>query len=190
MSNIFPQIEDYIFSNEEIMFDENKIKTYVTNTLISKLKSSPEKQRHFLFEKIIYDFFRYINIPIITTKKTRDFGIDGVIKLNLELLGNIDLGLQIKHKLIDSTDVDLFLSALKNSELQLGLIVCKDSRNLKKYELNSKIKAILLSKGIKIKERIIQQNININPVFILKMDEIIEITTHKIRGVIQMVYKK
>ena len=130
-----------------------------------------------------------MRIDLIKTKKTRDFGVDGIIKLKLELLGSLDIGLQIKHKLVDSNDVDLFLAALKNMELQLGVVVCKDSRNLQKYELNSKIKAILLSRGVNIKERIINEKIDINPVFILKFDEIIEIVAAQIRAVVKGVYK-
>lgn len=108
----------------------------------------------------------------------------------MSLFGEVNLGLQVKYKLIDSTDIDLFLSALRNSELQLGVVVCKDSRRLEKYELNSKIKAILLSKGIAIKERLIKENIDINPVFILKMDEMAEIIANNIRGFVRMIYKK
>lgn len=98
--------------------------------------------------------------------------------------------MQIKYKLIDSTDIDLFLSSLKNSELQLGVIVCKDSRKLNKYELNSKIKAILFSKGINIKEKLIKENVDINPVFILKFNEVIDIVVSQIRAFVTAVYKK
>jgi hypothetical protein len=131
-----------------------------------------------------------MNIPIIKSKKTRDFGIDGIVKFKMGFLGEIDLGLQIKYKTIDSTDVDLFLSALKNSELQLGVMICKDSRNLTKYELNSKLKAILFSRGIKIKEKLIDQEVNLNPLFVLKFTDMIEIVTLEIRSFIRGVYKK
>jgi len=190
MVNIFSEIEDDVLFNESIMFDENKIKEYILNFVVNRLNSKPEKERPFFFEEIVYDFFDYRRIDLTKTKKTRDLGIDGIIKLKLDMLGNINLGVQIKYKLIDSNDVDLFLSALKNAELQLGVIVCKDSRKLEKYELNSKIKAILLSKGIKIKEKLIKENIDINPVFILKLNDIIEIVALEMRAVVSAVYKQ
>lgn len=190
MINIFSEIEDNIFSDEDIMFDEDKIKKYILDFIASKLNSKLEKERPFYFEEIVYDFFDYRKIDLTKTKKTRDFGVDGIIKLKLDVLGNINLGVQIKYKTIDSNDIDMFLSALKNAELQLGVIVCKDSRRLKKYELNSKIKAILLSKGIKIKEKLIKESIDINPVFILKLDDIIEIVSLEIRAVVSAIYKK
>lgn len=190
MVNAFSEGEDRIFYNESIIFDEEKIKKSVLKDLTDKLNVKPTNERAFFFEEVMYDFFEYIGIDLIKTKKTRDFGIDGVIKIKLDLFGDVDLGLQIKYKLIDSTDIDLFLTATKNAELQLGVIVCKDSRQLQKYELNSKIKAILLSKGIKVKDKIIKENININPVFILKMGDITEIVTSKIRGTIKTIYKK
>jgi len=190
MVNIFSEIEDKLFDEEEIIFDQNKIKEYTLNFILNKLNSISEKERPFVFEEIIYDFFNYMKIDIIKTKKTRDFGIDGIIKLKLDLLGDISLGLQIKHKLIDSNDIDLFLSALRNAELQLGVIICKDSRKLEKYQLNTKIKAILLSKGIKIKEKLIKEEININPVLILKLDEIIEMSSLELRSIIKAIYKK
>ncbi|MEK6885837.1 MAG: restriction endonuclease [Nanoarchaeota archaeon] len=190
MANIFYEVEDNLFSNEEIIFDENKIKDYMLSFIYNHLNSFEEKEKPFAFENIVYDFFIYMKIPLVKTKKTRDLGIDGIIKLNLNLLGEINLGLQIKNKLIDSNDIDLFLSALKNSELQLGVMICKDSRRLDKYELNSKIRAILLSKGILLRERLIKENININPVFILKLEDIIEIVSSEMRSAIRAIYKK
>ena len=190
MANVFSEIEDEIFFNEKIIFDENKIKEFIFSYLINRLDSKKDKEKPFYFEQIIYDFFDYFNIHLIKTKKTRDFGIDGLVKLKLEILGEIDLGLQIKYKLIDSNDVDLFLSALRNSELQLGIIVCKDSRRLEKYELNNKIKAILFSKGIILKEKLIKESIDVNPVFVLKLDEITSIIASNIRAAVKAIYKK
>jgi restriction endonuclease Mrr len=190
MSNIFAEIKDKIFFDEGIAFEEDKIKIFISKFLENKLKEKGEKDKSFYFEEIIYDFFEYLGIGVTKTKKTRDFGLDGVIKLNLDLLGEIDLGLQIKHKLIDSTDVDMFLSALRNAGLQLGVLVCKDSRELGKYRLNSKIKAILLAKGIKIKEKLIKEDIDINPVFVMKMEEIIDIATLRMRLLVKSIYKK
>lgn len=190
MVNIFSEIENDLIFNESIIFDEDKIRDYILNYLVDKLNLKQENEKPFYFEEIIYDFFDYLKIELIKTKKTRDFGLDGFIKLKIDLIGDINLGLQIKYKLIDSNDVDLFLSALRNAELQLGIIVCKDSRKLEKYELNEKIKAILLSKGIKVRERLIKEEININPVLILKFEDIIKIVASEIRAFIKGVYKK
>ena len=134
MANFFSEIEEEILFNDDLMFDELKIKEYI--------------------------------------------------------FGEIDLDLQIKYSLIDSNDIDLFLASLKNAEIQMGVLVCKESRNLEKYELNSKIKTILLSKGIQIKERIIEKDINLNPVLILKLNELTEIVTFQIRAVVRGIYKE
>ena len=149
-----------------------------------------ETKKGFLFEEIVYDFFDYMNIGLLRSKKTRDFGIDGILKLNLQLVGEVNLGVQIKYKLIDSTDIDSFLSSLRNAELQLGVIVCKNSRNLEKYELNSRIKAILFSRGILLKERLIKDKIDINPVFVLKFDDLLNVVANNVRGVVKSIYKK
>lgn len=182
MVNIFSEIEDNIILDESIIFEEDKIKKYIFDFIANRIALKTDREKPFLFEEVIYDFFDYKNINLIRTKKTRDLGIDGVIKLKLDLLGELNLGLQVKYRLIDSNDIDLFLSALRNAELQLGVVVCRDSRKLEKYELNSKIRAILLSKGIKIKERLIKENIDINPIFILKLNDLIEIVASEMRA--------
>lgn len=190
MANIFFEIEDEILLNENVIFDEIAIKEFISDFISNKLNEKNEAERAFYFEEIIYNFFEYLNIQLIRTKKTRDFGIDGFIKLKIDFLGDINIGLQIKYQLINSNDIDLFLSALRNAELQLGVIVCKDSRKLEKYELNSKIKAIFLSKGIKIREKLIKEEININPVFVLKFEDILDIIASEIRAVARAIYKK
>jgi hypothetical protein len=190
MVNIFSEIEEKILLDETLAFNENKIKEEILQTIARKVDPAMDKEKPFVFEQIIYEFFEYLDINIIKTKKTRDFGIDGIIKLNLELLGEMDLGLQIKYAIIDSNDIDIFLSSLKNSELHFGVIVCKGSRKLEKYELNTKIKAILLSKGINIKERLIKEKISINPIFVLKMDDVIGIIASQIRAIARGIYKK
>src|SRR3989344_915642 len=188
--SIFEEIEQEIFNqiNEELLFDEKKIKEFIANNLSKRLQEQNERQQPFLFEKIIFDFFRYMKIELTESKKTRDFGIDGIVKMNVGLFGEVNLGLQIKYKTIDSTEVDSFLSALKMSELQLGAIICKDSRELTKYELNSKLKAILFSRGISLRERLIKDKININPVFVLTFEEVISIVASNIRAFIKAVY--
>lgn len=190
MVNTFSEIEDMLFYKEEVIFDFDKIKESIYTLVEEKIKNEAENKRGFLFEQIICDFFDYLNIETVRIGKTRDFGLDGIIKLKLDVLGDVDLGLQIKYKLIDSTDIDSFLSNLRNAELQLGVIVCKDSRELQKYDLNSRIKAILFAKGIKIKEKAIGENININPIFILRMNDVVEMSARKFRNLVEAVYKR
>lgn len=188
--NIFYQIEDEVLDKESIMFDLIRIKEFVGDFIFKLINNQLVMKRGFYFEKIIFDFLEYKGFEFIKTKNTRDFGIDGIIKINLDLVGSVDLGLQIKYKLLGSEDIDLFSSALRNSELQLGLIICKDARYLEKYDLNSKIKAILFSKGIKIKQRLINNKISINPIAILKLEDIISMVADEIRMMIKGIYKK
>ncbi|MBU0906931.1 MAG: restriction endonuclease [Nanoarchaeota archaeon] len=190
MVNTFSELEDRLFYEEEIIFDFDKIKNFIFEFVQKKLEKEEAAKRGFLFEQVICDFFDYLGVDVVLGGKTRDFGLDGIVRLNLDVLGEVDLGLQAKYKLIDSNDVDLFLASLKNAELQLGVIVCEDSRQLQKYELNSKISAILFAKGIKIKEKVIKENININPIFVLKMDDVVEMSARKFRNVVEAVYKK
>jgi len=190
MANIFSEIEERVFDKENIIFEEDKIRDYVLDSILAKINSLEENKKPFYFEEIIKDFFKYKKIDLIETKKTRDFGLDGVIKLGLEMAGDINLGLQIKYKLIDSNDIDLFILALRNAELQLGVIVCKDSRSLEKYDLNSKLKAILLSRGITLKERLLNDKIDINPILIIKFDDIINMVASDMRNWIKAVYKQ
>ncbi len=188
MANLFSIIEEEIIFNEEICFDENKIKEFILENIKKKIENSSNKG--FTFEEIVYDFFEYMNIPLIKTKKTRDGGLDGFVNFSVGFLGEVKLGLQIKYSLVGSTEIDSFLTALNNAELQLGVVVCKDSRNLTKYELNSKIKFILLSRGIAIKEKLLNEKVDINPVFVLKLNELVEIVSTQIRGFAKAVYKK
>jgi len=190
MTNTIKEISEKILDNENIIFDENLIKEELKKEIANRLFTSEEIKRPFLFEQIIFDFFEYVNVPLIKTKKTRDSGIDGIIKINVKFLGEMNIGLQIKYKLIDSNDVDIFIASLKNAELQLGLIVCKESRELHKYSLNSKIKAILLSKGLAQEEDLIKDKISINPINILKLNDIIEMIALDIRNVARGIYKK
>lgn len=190
MTNIFSDAEDEILSDETIIFDKEKIKRKLSNIISERLSLLDNAKKPFFFQDIVYDFFDYMRINLIKTGKTRDAGLDGVIKLQTELLGEINLGLQIKYKLLDSNDVDLFIASLRNAELQVGLIVCKDSRKLEKYDLNSKIKTILFSKGIKIREKLIKEDVSINPVFVLKFDDILDVAASNLRGFVMGVYKK
>ena len=188
MDNLFFKIENEILSNEEIIFEKEKIKDEINKLILEKFKIKENK--NFFFEDVVCDFFDYIDTPLIKTKKTRDSSLDGILKLKLDFLGDVDVGLQIKNKIIDSTDVDSFYSSLKLSELQIGTIICRDSRHLEKYDLNTKIKTILLSRGIELKEKLINDKIDINPVFIIKFEDIVDIASSQIRGVAKSVYKK
>jgi hypothetical protein len=188
MNNLFSELEGEIIFREDICFDEGKIQKFILEEIKKKLGKSENKG--FAFEEIVYNFFEYMNIPLIKTSKTRDGGLDGFVNFNVGFLGEVKLGLQIKYSLIDSTDVDSFLTALKNVELQLGVVVCNDSRNLSKYELNSKIKSILFSRGITIKEKLLNERVDINPVFVLKLNELVEIVSTQIRSFAKGVYKK
>lgn len=73
MVNIFSEIEEKRFDKEDIIFDEEKIKDYLYNFLINKLNENSEIERPFYFEQIIYDFFEYMNILLIKTKKNKRF---------------------------------------------------------------------------------------------------------------------
>lgn len=188
MTNLFSELEAEITFNESLCFNEEEIKEFLFKKIKQKIESSENKG--FEFEKVVYDFFDYMKIPLTKTSKTRDNGIDGFVDFNLGFLGNVKFGLQIKYKLIDSTDIDSFFASLKNAELQMGVIVCKESRNLTKYELNSRIKTILLSRGISIKEKLLNENVDINPVFVLKLNELVDIVACQMRAFIQSVYKK
>ncbi len=188
INNIFSKVEDKILTDEEKMFDVSKIKEVLSYSLIEEI--TKKENKYLYFEEVVAQFFKYLNVPYAETGKTRDGGIDGIITLQLSLLGNVQLGVQAKYTRIDSNDVDTFLSALKHAELQLGIIVCKESRKLEKYDLNSKIKAILFSRGILIREKAIEESININPIFIIIMDDMLDIVSSQIRNTIRMIYKK
>ena len=190
MGNIFNEIEDNLFFDEEVIFDVDRIREYILDFIIKRVEGELPENRGFVFEQIVCDFFDYMGLNVVRSGKTRDFGIDGVIRLKIDLFGELNLGLQVKYKVIDSTDVDLFSASLRNAELRLGVIVCKESREMQNYELNSRLKAILFSRGIKVREKLIEENININPLFILKLDEIVGISARKFRNVVGAVYKK
>ena len=189
MINIFQEIQDEIFFNEDIILNELKIKEFILKYLIKKLESAEEKQRPFLFQDIIYNFFEYLNIKLIRSKKTRDSGIDGIINLDIDYLGKINIGLQIKYTKIDSNDIDAFVSSLKNAELILGAIICKESRKFDKYSLNNKLKTILMTRGIETKEEILKEEININPIFILTLNDVLDIISSNIGAMARGVYK-
>lgn len=186
--NFFRLIEDKIFENEKIMFDEKAIQKEVSKEIIESLKEKSPQEQGFYFEKIVYDFFDYLSFNLTKTKKTRDFGLDGVIEMHIEPFGKIGLGLQIKYKIIDSSDIDKFIQALNYAELRLGTLICKDSRRLMKYELNSKLKAILFSRNIKTNLKL--NKIDINPIFILKLKDIVNLVASDMRAVIRGIYKK
>ncbi len=188
MSNLFSEIESDIIFDELICFNENFIKDFIIKKIAETIEKSENKG--FRFEEVVYDFFEYMNLNLIKTPKTRDHGIDGFVDINVGFLGKVKLGLQIKYQTVDSATIDSFLAALRNAELQLGIVVCKDSRTLANYELNSKIKSILLSRGISVREKLLNEKVDINPVFVLKLGELAEIAASQIRAFAKAVYKK
>ena len=190
MNNLFFEIEEKLFEDEDIIFDEERIKDFIFDYVNEKIKGQKISKRRFYFEKIVFDFFEYMGLAVRRTKKTRDFGIDGFVKVKIGFLGNLDFGLQIKYKKIGSNDIDLFLKSLRNVELNLGVIVCKDVRRLDNYDLNSRLRNLLFSKGIEIKEKLIKDKVDINSVVILKFEEIVEIVSSEIRSFVKAVYKK
>jgi|APSaa5957512576_1039674.scaffolds.fasta_scaffold05139_4 hypothetical protein len=190
MSNLFFELEDLIFGYEEILFDEVKIEGFVFDYLNNKLKKFNGSEKGFYFEKIVFDFFEYKGIPIRKTKKTRDFGIDGFLKLNLGFIGEVDVGLEIKYRKIGSKDIDAFRNSLEDLDINLGIICCKDSRRLDKYTLDTKLRTLLFSKGIEMKENLINERISTNPVIVLKSEDFIKIVSSDIRAFVRGVYKK
>ena len=187
-TNFFKEIEEKIlYEDEEILFNDKKIREIAEKIILNKINEFEERKRGLFFEEIILDFFEYKNFKIFRTKKTRDFGLDGLIKIDIEPFGNLKLGLQVKYKKIDSKDVDLLVNALNFAEIKVGVLVCKDAGRLDKYNISSKLKAMLIGKENKLN---IKEDFNINPVFILKFDDILDIFSHNIRGVVEMFYKK
>lgn len=186
--NFFKSIENDLFEKEEIIFNEKKIQEIILQKISEEIDKNPKKEG-FCFEKIIYDFFDYLNFDLIKTKKTRDAGIDGIISLKIEPFGNLKLGLQIKYKIIDSTDIDKFIQALNYAELKLGVITCKESRRLIKYELNSKLKALFLTQNLK-NTNFKFEKVDLNPVFILKLKDVVTLGASKMRAIASTIYKK
>lgn len=56
MVNIFSEIESDLIFNEDIVFDEAKIKNYIFRLLMDKINSKNEHEKAFYFEEIIYNF--------------------------------------------------------------------------------------------------------------------------------------
>ena len=187
-TNFFKEIEKKIlYEDEEILFDNEKVREIAEKIVLTKINDVDEKKRGLFFEEIILDFFEYKNFKIFRTKKTRDFGLDGLIEIEIEPFGHLKLGLQVKYKRIDSKDVDLLISALNFAEIKVSVLVCKDFGRLDKYNLSSKLKAMLIGKENKID---IKEDLNINPVFILKFNDILDIFSSSVRDVVRSVYKK
>jgi len=187
-TNFFRRIEEEILmEDEEILFSNKEIRKLSEEIILNEFKKIEERKRALFFEEIICDFFEYQYFKIFRTKKTRDFGLDGLIEIEIEPFGNLKMGLQVKYKNVNSNDVDSFLQALNFAEIKVGVLVCKDSGRFDKYKISSKLKAMLIDKKIDIK---IKEDFNINPVFILKFSDILDIFSHNVRNVVESVYKK
>lgn len=186
--NFFKKIEfELTDAPEQVLFSEKKIRALAEKLVLREINKKPVKQRPAFFEKIICDFFIFRNFKLIKTKKTRDLGLDALIKTRLEPFGELSLGLQIKYKKIGSIDVDLFLRSLDFADLKLGALVCKDSRRLDKYTLSAKLKAMLFGLG---EEASLKKRIDLKPVFILKFSDILDVFTGEIRLRMKGIYKR
>lgn len=186
--NYFKELQTQILRNSEnILFDEKKIKKIAKKELEKAMENQPKTKNGLFFEEIICDFFEFLGFEVIRTKKTRDLGIDGIIKTKLQPFGLLELGLQVKYKTIDSSDVDSFVQALNFAEIRIGVIVCKKAKRLDKYTLSSKMKAILL--GAKNEVRI-NKRIDLKPVFVMSLRETIDVFSQHLRDVVKSVYKR
>ncbi len=191
MDNFFDSLEKKILlSDEEVLFNIEKIKEYSRNYLLDNIEEKPKNERGFYFEEIVCDLFRYLNFKVIQTKKTRDFGLDGIIETELEPFGKLKLGLQVKWKKINASDVDLFIQALNFAEIRLGILLCKTTGDIKKYKLSSKIKAILSSFDNDVKNDPNISELYLEPIFILKFDDIVDIFSQRVRNLVSAVYKR
>src|SRR3989338_6031230 len=74
MTNLFSEIEEQVIFNEEIMFDESKIKEFILNYITNKLIIKLEKERPFYFEQIIEpdstSDFGFINTTLLSSSET------------------------------------------------------------------------------------------------------------------------
>jgi len=191
LDNFFDSLEKKILlSDEEVLFNIEKIKEYSRNYLLDNIEEKPKNERGFYFEEIVCDLFRYLNFKVIQTKKTRDFGLDGIIETELEPFGKLKLGLQVKWKKINASDVDLFIQALNFAEIRLGILLCKTTGDIKKYKLSSKIKAILSSFDNDVKNDPNISELYLEPIFILKFDDIVDIFSQRVRNLVSAVYKR
>ncbi|MBU1120333.1 restriction endonuclease [Candidatus Micrarchaeota archaeon] len=189
LNNFFVSLEKTIVDQpEKTIFSEKKIMEFSENYIQMELKKISPNKRGWFFQKIVCDFFRFKRFRVIECKKTRDLGIDAVIKKKFDILGDLQLGLQIKYKKIGAADIDSFIQALDFAEIRLGVIACKESSRLDKYTLSSKMKALLLGlpgKKIKIKERI-----QLKPVFVITLNEIIKLISSDARLMVRSIYKR
>lgn len=189
-NNFFKKLEEEaLWHKEDTLFDADRIKSYARGYILNKIQEKKEKERGFFFEEIVCDFFEYLGYRVTRTKKTRDRGLDGIVDVKIMPLGEVKLGIQAKWGRIDSGDVDGFIQSLENAEIRLGVIACRDSTRLQKYTLPAKIKSILFFRNIKAKVKDIP-DVGIEPVFILKLDDMIEVTSKKIRDIVSSTYKR
>jgi len=186
--NFFKGLESEILNlDESILFSEKKIRGAVEKAVLGKLNSVAASRRGFLFEAIVCDFFENHGFEVVRSKKTRDLGIDALVSTELQPFGKLSLGVQAKYKRISSKDVDLFLQALRFSEIALGVVVCKEAGRLDKYTLSSKLRGLLFGLG---KKADLGERIDLNPVFVLKFSELINIFAKKVRSIVKGIYKR
>lgn len=189
LTKFFRDLEERVLWRDDIIFDIEKIKAFSMDYALKEIQGRTMQERGFFFEELSRDFFRYLGFMVESTKRTRDLGIDGIVRMKLEPLGQLELGLQAKWKKIGSEDLDSFLQALQFAEIKLGVLTCKDSRDMQKYTMSSKIKALLLKYG-RDKEIENVPDLDMKPVFILKFEDLIDIFSKRVRSVVSAVYKR
>ncbi len=190
MDNFFKQVEEEVlWQDDNILFNTDEITKYSKQYVLERINEKEEGRRGFFFEEVVCDFFEYVGYDVVRSKKTRDHGLDGVVETDVPPLGKLKLGLQAKWKMVDSTDVDQLLQALENAEIRLGVLVCRESSRLDKYKLTSKVKAILFFHNMESEVKDLP-DLDVNPAFIMKFDELIKVSSEKIRGMVKATYKR
>ncbi len=186
--NLFRQLEEEILDRAEgEIFNHQKICAIAKEFFSKKIANAKnDSERGFIFQDIVCDFFEYKNFKIHRTKKTKDFGIDGVIEAEIRPFGILRMGLQVKYKRINSADLDSFLQALDFAEIKVGVIACKDSARLQKNSAKAKFKAMLLGRTEKIPKF---EDFGLQQVFVLKFAEIICLFAEETMLVIKGIYK-
>ena len=186
--NYFRELQGQILkSSDSVLFDEKKIKEMARNHVEKSIEKQAKTERGLFFEKIVLDFFDFLGFKVTRTKKTRDLGIDGIIKTELPPFGLLRMGLQVKYKEIDSSDIDAFIQALNFAEIRVGVVACRKAGRLDKYTISTKVKALLLGSENNMR---IGKRIDLKPVFVMNLNEIIGIFSQHTRDVVKSVYKR
>lgn len=186
--NLFLTVESELLElADKESFSKSKIETFLKSRFIEKINSGKTpSEKGFIFERLVCDFFEYKSFKVLRTKKTCDFGIDGIIEVKLSPFGTLRLGLQVKYKKISAKDFDVFVQSLNFAEIKIGVLVCKDSAKIQRNSLNSKVKAILSTKGGNLPKL---PDFELNQAFILKAKDIIELAAEQAFFTVKSIYK-